>query len=263
MTDSPFIGFFRRSSGRRLAGIVCLLGLLLLGVGKQSAEAQRLRVDVGGGWAFPTNNVELAPSNEFEANVTEFDARGDTIGTRTEPVAVPQPVDLKSGRHVYAGIGFVRSISDQFALGFRLRGHTSELESSVNCRFKSTCNDPSGRIWTATVEGRIILTSPDWIDPYLLVGIGVVHTSVDGLTLRNVEQEATGRLSVNPTTEQIPYSEVSITDAGGDVGIGASIPLTGGLAVDGEVRASGSLPGGKENTTTTVPFTLGLSYTFQ
>lgn len=237
---------------------MCLVGLLLLGAGKQSAEAQRLRVDVGGGWAFPTNNAEL--STEEEATVQLFDRDGDIVDEVTGEVSLSQPVDLKGGRHVYAGVGFVRSISDQFALGFRLRGHTTELRSSVDCRFRSTCGDVSGTLRIATIEGRIILTSPDWITPYLLVGIGVAHTSIEGVTLRNVEQELLERRRVNPRASQIAFPDISITDAGGDVGIGASIPLTGGLALDGEVRASGSLPGGKENTATTIPFTLGLSY---
>lgn len=249
-----------RTNRRRLTTRLILVGFVLLTLGGQAAEAQRLRVDVGGGWAFPTSNVEL--SAEAEANVQVFDIEGNVVDEFTREVT-GQSVDLKSGRHVYAGIGFVRSIGDRFALGFRLRGHTSELESSVDCRFESTCSDPSGRIWTATVEGRIILTSPDWIDPYLLVGIGVVHTSVDGVTLRNVDKEESERITVNPSAEEIRFSEVSITDVGGDVGLGASIPLTSGLKLDGEFRASGSLPGGKDNTVTTIPLTLGLSYNYQ
>lgn len=224
-------------------------------LGGQAAEAQRVRVDVGGGWAFPTNNVELA-SEEFSANLVGGD------GNLTQQlISVQQSVDLKSGHHLYAGIGFVRSVGDQFSLGVRVRGHRSELESTLDCRFGATCSNPSGRLWTATVEGRIILTTPDWINPYLLVGIGVVHTSVDGVTLQNVNTAEPG--TVGPTSSKIAFPGVSITDAGGDVGIGASIPLTGGLALDGEFRVTGSLPGGQDNTVTTIPLTLGLSYSFQ
>jgi opacity protein-like surface antigen len=181
-----------------------------------------------------------------------------------------QSVDLKSGRHVYAGIGFVRSIGDKFALGFRLRGHLSELESTVDCLFESTCKNPSGTLRAATVEGRIILTSLDWIDPYLLVGIGVVQTSVDGVTLQGVNSgsERTERGVVSPDIpedqeDNVAFSEVSIVDAGGDVGLGAAFPLTRGLSADVEFRVAGSLPGGKENAVTVLPLTLGVSYTFE
>jgi opacity protein-like surface antigen len=261
VTDSPFSSFFRRSSGRRLAGIVCLVGLLLLGAGKQSAEAQRLRVDVGGGWAFPTNNAEL--STQAEATVQRLDRDGNVVEEFTDEVPLSQPVDLKGGRHVYVGVGFVRSIGENFALGGRLRAHTSELQSTVDCRFDGTCESPSGTLRAATVEGRIILTSPDWVDPYLLVGLGVVQTSVDGVTLREVESETIGPDRVIPVENEISFSEVSVVDAGGDVGLGAAFPLTDRLNADVEVRVSGSLPGGKENAVTVLPLTLGLSYSFR
>lgn len=248
-----------------LAKGLLLVGLGLSVLGGQATEAQRVRIDAGSGWAFPTNNVQLSPTEEYEAIFTPLDVEGEPIEARadTNSASLPQPVDLKSGRHVYVGLGGVRSIGDNFALGVRLRAHTSELESSVNCRFGSTCGDASGRLWTATVEGRIILTSPDWVDPYLLVGIGVVHTSVDGVTLRNVGEERSRFRVVDPTAERIPFSEVSITDAGGDVGIGASVALGSGLELDGEFRATGSLPGGRSNTVTTLPLTFGLSYNFR
>jgi hypothetical protein len=79
----------------------------------------------------------------------------------------------------------------------------------------------------------------------------VAHTSLDGITVRD------------GTGQERSFPETSIVDAGGDVGVGASLPLVGGLAVDAEIRAAGSLPGGKENTVTAVPFTLGLAYSFE
>jgi opacity protein-like surface antigen len=96
-----------------------------------------------------------------------------------------------------------------------------------------------------TLEGRLLLTSVDWIQPYFLVGLGVVNVTVDAVRVQN-----TGRT----------YERVNVTDAGGDVGLGASIPVVGGLFLDTEVRVTGTLPGGKENAVTAVPFTLGLSY---
>jgi opacity protein-like surface antigen len=170
--------------------------------------------------------------------------------------SLSQDVDLTSGGHVYAGVGLLRSIGEKFELGVRLRAHLTQLQSTVNCRFDSNCGSPSGDLRAATIEGRIILTSPGWIHPYLLVGLGVVHTTVGGVTLNNVRDP--GILQ-----ETIQFPEVSVVDAGGDVGIGASIPVVSGLFLDAEVRATGSLPGGKENAVTVVPMTLGLSYSFQ
>ena len=213
--------------------------MLILSVGV--AEAQHLRVDVGGGWAFPTNNLTLQSEEDFPSD--------------SGPRPIPQDVDLNSGPHVYAGIGFVRSIGENFDLGVRLRAHQSNLRSTVDCRFGSDCGEPSGTLRAGTIEGRVILTYPGWIEPYLLVGLGVVHTSVDGVTLRNVPDL--------PDEETIPFSDVSIVDAGGDVGLGATVPLVGGLALDAEIRVAGSLPGGKDNTVTVAPFTLGLAYSFE
>lgn len=221
--------------------VLSVLVVVLLG-GASVAEAQRLRVDAGAGWAFPTNNLTL----ESEEPVVIVGV-GEGI--------VTQDVDLNAGPHVYAGVGFVRSIGENFELGVRLRAHQSDLRSSVNCNFNGDCNAPSGSLRAATIEGRVILTSIDWIQPYLLVGLGVVQTSVDGVTLRNLED------GVQAENGTIRFSEVSILDAGGDVGIGASVPIVGGLALDAEVRVAGSLPGGKDNTVTVAPFTLGLAYT--
>ena len=218
--------------------------MLFLSMG--AAEAQHLRVDAGGGWAFPTNNLTL----QSEGPVTLSTPDGGMVQGRLE-----QDVDLNSGTHVYAGLGFVRSIGENFDLGVRLRAHQTNLRSSVDCQFDSDCGEPSGTLRAGTIEGRVILTYPGWIEPYLLVGLGVVHTSVDGVTLRNVP---------DPVQENtVPFSDVSIVDAGGDVGLGATIPLAGGLALDAEIRVAGSLPGGKDNTVTVAPFTLGLAYSFE
>lgn len=231
---------------QKIAASVLVGGLLLAVLGGGAAEAQHLRVDAGGGWAFPTNNLTL----QSEDPVTVSGPDGGTAQGRLE-----QSVDLNSGPHVYAGLGFVRSIGKNFDLGVRLRAHQSNLRSSVDCLFDSDCGEPSGTLRAGTIEGRVILTSPEWIEPYLLVGLGVVHTSVDGVTLRNVP---------DPVQEDtVPFSDVSIVDAGGDVGLGAAIPVVGGLALDAELRVAGSLPGGKDNTVTVAPFTLGLAYSFE
>jgi hypothetical protein len=58
------------------------------------------------------------------------------------------------------------------------------------------------------------------------------------------------------------FSDVAVTDAGGDVGFGATMPLVGNLVLTGEIRAAGSLPGAKENAVSVFPFSLGLNYTF-
>jgi opacity protein-like surface antigen len=216
--------------------------VLLAGLGRP-AGAQDFRIDAGGGWAFPTNNLTV----ESDEPVTIIDSEGPF------QVIPSQDVDLNAGPHVYAGVGFVRSIGDNFELGARLRAHVTRLRSSVNCSFGSTCEAPDGALRVASIEGRIILTSVDWIHPYLLVGLGVVQTDVDGVTLRDVQ---------GPIQEDtIRFPEVSIVDAGGDVGVGASLPLGRGFAVDAEIRFAGSLPGGKDNTVTVAPFTLGLAYT--
>ena len=244
--------------GRRLIQVLFFLAFGVLVSGGTAADAQRLRVDVGGGWAFPIDNVELDPTEVYQATITDHEGN-----QRSQGISIPQPVDLTSGRHLYLGVGLVWSISDNFALGGRLRAHTSEMQSTVDCRFDATCESPSGTLRAATLEGRIILTSPDWIEPYLLVGLGVVQTSVDGVTLRDVGSEVIGGGQVTPSDDEISFSDVSIVDAGGDVGLGAAFPLTEGLSADVEFRVAGSLPGGKENAVTVLPLTLGVSYRFQ
>ncbi len=87
---------------------------------------------------------------------------------------------------------------------------------------------------------------PDWIQPYLLVGLGVVNVTVDGVTVENTS-----------------YRQVSVTDAGGDIGVGASIPLGSRFFLDTEFRVTGMLPGAKENAVTKLPLAAGLSYRFE
>jgi len=203
--------------------LVATLGLLI--VSPFASTAQEFRVGVGGGWAIPTTDVEAEP----EAN--------------TRPLSI----DLSSGPHVYVGGGFVRSIGENFDLGARIRGHTSRIRSSVGVCDSGACENPDGDLRAATVEGRVILTSPGWIHPYLLVGLGVVHTRIDGVTVQ-AEQET------------FEFAETTVTDAGGDVGLGASIPLGRGFMLDGEFRVTGALPGGKDNAVTMLPFSLGLAY---
>jgi len=206
--------------------LVATLGFLL--VSPVVSTAQEFRLDAGGGWAIPTTEVEA------------------------EPVADTRPlsIDLSSGPHVYVGVGFVRSIGDNFDLGARIRGHTSRIRSSVGVCDSGACENPDGDLRAATVEGRVILTSPGWIHPYLLVGLGVVHTTVDGVTVQTDQG----------TSE---FAETTVTDAGGDVGLGASIPLGRGFMLDGEFRVTGALPGGKDNAVTMLPFSLGLAYQVQ
>lgn len=212
-----------------------LITLLLLPVVFGSASrAQAIRIDGGGGWAIPTTDDVALPATDIE-NLR------------------PLTVELRPGPHGYVGVGFVRSISDRFALGARVRGHASRLRASVDCG-GATCRNPEGDLRAVTVEGRIIVTSPDWIHPYLLVGLGVVHTTMDAVTVRDVQS--------SELPETVRFSQASVVDAGGDVGVGASLPIAGGLYLDAEIRAAGALPGGKENTVTTLPFSLGLSYEF-
>jgi opacity protein-like surface antigen len=210
--------------------LLVALGVLLFGGG--TSKAQVPRVTVGGGWAVPTDNVEAR-------SVRDGDER--TLG-----------VDLKPGPHVYVGAGFTRSIGDNFLLGARLRGQASRLRSDVDECEAGRCPNPDGLLRAATVEGRIILTLPDWIHPYLLVGLGVVHARADGVTVQATE-----------TAPVVEYEEVSVTDAGGDVGLGATVPVVAGLRLDAEFRVTGALPGGKENSVTVLPFSLGVAYAFE
>jgi opacity protein-like surface antigen len=201
---------------------------------EEQTSRREVRLDVGGGWGIPIDNVDL----------------------QSEAVQGPLEVNLNSGPHAYAGVGFVRSIAENFALGARLRGQATRLRSSVDiCDEEGIrCQDPDGLLWAATLEGRIIITAPDWINPYLLVGLGVVNTTVDATTVQ-VSQNSN-------LPGSIPFSESSVVDAGGDIGLGASLPLTDHLYLDAEFRVTGALPGGKENAVTVLPFSAGLSYAF-
>ena len=217
----------------------CLLGASLVFPTFSSsltAEAQQIRVGAGGGWA---------PA------ITEVTYAGVADGQDVEA-----DVSTSYGRHLYASAGFVRRLSSNFNLGVRLRAQESRFEGdgadltagcNVDCTLSNSLN---GRLRALTVEGRIVLTSIGRIEPYLLVGLGVVRTTLDGA---NVQFEG---------QPDVPFSDIEVTDAGGDVGIGASMRLAGGLFLDAEFRTTGSLPGGKENAVTVLPLSLGLAYHF-
>jgi opacity protein-like surface antigen len=219
----------------------CLLGVAFLLPSTSSsltAEAQQIRIGAGGGWAPAVSEVTYSAS--------ERDVEPDA-GT-------------SYGRHVYASVGFVRRLSSNFDLGVRLRAQESRfradgtdlVSSLTECLQRQSCasTDPEGKVRALTVEGRIILTSLGRIDPYLLVGLGVVRTTMDGTRVQFEGQP------------DVPFSDIEVTDAGGDVGLGASMQLVGGLHLDGEFRVTGSLPGGKENAVTVLPLSLGLGYHF-
>lgn len=211
----------------RVRSVLVVLAVVVSGVGVSggaAVQAQSVQVGGGGGWAVPTNNVRA------EAKMVD------------ESLAI----DLKPGPHAYADAGLVWSLGDRFALGGRIRVQASRLRSTVDCD-DGSCGAPDGLLRAATLEGRFLFTSIDWIQPYVLVGLGVVNITVDA-----VRDQETGRT----------YEEVVVTDAGGDVGLGAAIPVVSDLFLDAEVRVTGTLPGGKENAVTTLPFALGLSYRF-
>jgi opacity protein-like surface antigen len=208
---------------RRHQLVLLVIAVLGMGTGSEATRAQTVEVGGGGGWAVPTNNVRVGARSA-----------GETLA-----------IDLQPGPQAYATAGLVWSLGDRFALGGRIRAQASRLRSEVDACDGSACSAPDGLLRAVTLEGRLLLTSVDWIQPYFLVGLGVVNVTVDAVRIQN-----TGRT----------YERVNVTDAGGDVGLGASIPVVGGLFLDTEVRVTGTLPGGKENAVTAVPFTLGLSY---
>lgn len=220
--------------------LCCLLGVgggLLATGSPRPAEAQQIRVGAGGGWAPATTTVTYAGVSGGQ------DVEAD-VGT-------------SYGRHVYASAGFVRRLSNNFALGVRLRaqesrfaGDGSDLRAGCGDLECALSNPLDGRLRALTVEGRIILTSVGRIEPYLLVGLGAVRTTIDGARVQ-IEGEP-----------DVPFSDIEVTDAGGDVGLGASVQLAEGLHLDAEFRATGSLPGGKENAVTVLPLSLGLGYNF-
>lgn len=220
--------------------IAVLMALLM--AGGHRAGAQEVRLEVGGGWAIPSSSVDMTA----------------TIEGGGEMAQVQQSVDPGSGTHGYASVRFVWTLSSNFDLGVGVRVQQAQMDGDTGellgvCDDCTFSNDPDGQIRAASFEGRIALTSVGRITPYFLIGLGVVNTSVDGV---RVDLPSGGQ------AERVRFSEVDVTDAGGDVGFGARMPFLGGLAVNAEIRATGSLPGAKESAVTTFPFSLGLSYGF-
>ncbi len=198
---------------------------------EEETSRREVRIDVGGGWGIPIDDVALQ-SQTVDGNLA---------------------IDVNSGPHAYAGVGFVRSIAEKFALGARIRGQATQLRGTVEnvtCGEDFTCQDPEGLLWAATLEGRIIITAPEWINPYLLVGLGAVQTTVHGVTVENSDGDT------------FRFDEAKVTDAGGDIGLGASLPITDYLYFDAEFRVTGALPGGKENEVSVLPFSAGISVGF-
>ncbi|PSQ58115.1 MAG: hypothetical protein BRD27_06620 [Bacteroidetes bacterium QH_10_64_19] len=204
-----------------------LLLFLALAWGARSVEAQQFRAEVGGGWAFPSSDV------------TTTGTLGGQEGQTT--------IDTKSGAHMYGAIGLVWTLSDNFDLEARLRAQQSNMDGEFEFDFS---NQPDGRLRGLSFEGQITLTSVGRINPYFLVGLGAVRTTFDEVS----GTDSSGR--------EGQFTDVAVTDAGGDVGFGATMPLVGNLLLTGEIRAAGSLPGAKENAVAVFPFSLGLNYTF-
>jgi opacity protein-like surface antigen len=204
-----------------------LLLFLALAWGARSVEAQQFRAEVGGGWALPSSDV------------TTTGTLGGQEGQTT--------IDTKSGAHVYGAIGLVWTLSDNFDLEARLRVQQSNMDGEFEFDFS---NQPDGRLRGLSFEGQITLTSVGRINPYFLVGLGAVRTTFDEVS----GTDSSGR--------EGQFTNVAVTDAGGDVGFGATMPLVGDLLLTGEIRAAGSLPGAKENAVAVFPFSLGLNYTF-
>lgn len=210
------------------APAVLSVALLLLLCGGPRAEAQVVRVEAGGGWAIPSSDVDMPVQ----------DAQG---AARVNP---------GSGPSGYAAVGLVWTLTDDLSLESRLRAQQSQLRVGSGDISPGTCvgTCPEGRLRALAVEGQLTLTSVGRINPYFLVSLGVVRTTVDA-----------ARIEVGGTEFQL--SGVDVTDAGGDIGFGATLRMVGDLFLTAEMRATGSLPGGKDNAVTTFPFTLGLSYT--
>jgi opacity protein-like surface antigen len=203
---------------------------------EHAAQAQSVRAEVGGGWAIPSSEITMTEVNGGQSS-EEFN---------------PGP-----GPNIYAAVGLVWTLSDNFDLEGRLRAQQSrmavEAEDFEGLECGGQCallNDPDGRVWGAIIEGQLTLTSVGRVHPYFLVGLGVSQTTVEAAKVRP------------PEADPIALTEVDVTDAGGDVGFGATTRIVGGLSATAEARVTGSLPGARENAVTTFPFTLGLSYTF-
>jgi len=217
-------------TGRTVA-VLLSIAILLVSFGERGAKAQAFQAEVGGGWAVPSSSVDMAADGQ-EGGVS---------------------IDPGSGSQVYAFLGLSWTVSENFALEGGVRAQHSRLPGSTGDFGCETCtysNDPDGRLSGVTIEGKVTLISVGRINPYFLVGLGVMRTTVDGV------------LVTTPQDNQVQFSEVEVTDAGGDVGFGAQTHTVGGLQLTAEMRATGSLPGAKDNAVTAFPFTLGLKYTF-
>ena len=214
----------------RASAVAFLLVVALLWGGGGRAEAQSVRVEAGGGWAIPSTTLIV----------------DDTAG---EPAA---RVDPGSGPSGYVAVGLVWTLTDDLSLEGRVRAQQSQLRVGSDDISPGDCVGacPEGRLRALSVEGQLTLTSVGRVAPYFLVGLGVVRTTVDAT-----------RIEAEGTTFQL--GETDVTDAGGDVGLGAALRLVEGLSLTAEARVTGSLPGGKENAVTTFPFTLGFAYHFQ
>lgn len=222
---------------RRIARPLVILAVVgVVVAGGQAAEGQDLRVEVGGGWAIPSSSVDMPVRVE-----------GGNGGEGT------LSVDPGWGPNGYAAAGLEWTLSSNFSLAGLVRAQQSWMRGDreeYNCPDCSISNEPDGRLRVASLEGRITLTSTGRIQPYFLVGLGVVHTTVTGAEITDTNGNV------------IQVSDVEVTDAGGDVGFGAYLQIVEDLSLTGEMRATGSLPGAKENAVTTFPFSLGLSYAF-
>lgn len=224
---------FSMSPFRVVKSLLVLVVAFAAVIGGEEVAAQDLRAEIGSGWAIPASDVIAdATINGEEGELT---------------------IDPGAGPHAYAAVGLSWTISSNFALTGQLRAQQSRMRGSPDqirgcgegeC---SSLGDPDGRIRLLALEGRIALTSVGRINPYFLVSLGIARTTVDE-----------GGVEVDGTVAQ--FEETSVTDAGGDVGLGASTPIIGGLSLNAEIRATGSLPGGRENSVTTFPFSLGMSY---
>lgn len=219
---------------RQIVPLLLSVAIVLIPLGGHSASAQSVRVEAGGGWAIPSSDIRMTGEGQ-----------GD--------IQVATTVDPGSGPHAYVAGGLVWTVSENFALEARLRAQQSQMRvgtedfSGVQ-RCQGGC--PDGQMRAVSIEGQITLTSVGRINPYFLVGLGVVQT-----TLGDVRVE-------NSSGAEFQLSEVDVTDAGGNVGFGAALQLVGGLRLTAETRVSGSLPGAKDNAVTAFPFSLGLSYEF-
>ena len=218
-------------TGRTVA-VLLSIAILLVSFGERGAEAQAFQAEVGGGWAVPSSDV---------------------IMSRVMDGGGPRELDVDSRPHVYGAVGLVWTLSDNFALEGRIRAQQMQLRGDAEDfsgveQCEGSC--PDGYLRVASVEGQITLTSVGRVNPYFLVGIGVARTTLDGTAAQTTRGE------------NVRFSDVDVTDAGGDVGFGAQTRLVGGLQLTAEMRATGSLPGAKENAVTAFPFSLGVGYTF-